>query len=101
MSIWVSENERNQNHAGLYTDIITEVYGATNVGIGHHLMFNTPTGTDEQPSIDTLLFNTDVAQKLWGDRWKSVLSILAVTPVNERDTLVSDFFYGRAHEVQD
>ncbi|WP_368508131.1 hypothetical protein [Bradyrhizobium lupini] len=100
--IWIAENDRNQNHSGLLTDIIKEVYGADTVGVGHHLMFSTPDGrVDEQPSIDTLIFDHDVAKKLWGDDYITVLAKLASVPQSERDTLLSDFFYGRAHEVQD
>jgi hypothetical protein len=103
------ENDRNAENSALYKDIIREAYGVTDVICGHHLVYQvedkradgfTYTFVEEVPSADTLIFDTDVAQKLWGDKWKSVLSILAVTPIAERDKLLADFYYGREHEVE-
>lgn len=100
-SIWITENERNRKQSALFTDIIKEVYGADNVGIGHHLMFSLPGGlvNDEQPSVDTMIFDHVVAEKLWGDRWQHVLTQLALTPAAERDAKLAEFYYGRTHEV--
>ncbi|MBW7970987.1 hypothetical protein [Bradyrhizobium sp. BR 10289] len=104
------ENDRNGENSALYKDIIREAYGVTDVICGHHLVYQvedkradgfTYTFVEEVPSADTLIFDTDVAQKLWGDKWKSVLSILAVTPISERDKLLGEFYYGRKHEVQE
>jgi hypothetical protein len=104
------ENDRNAEHADLYKAIIREAYGVTDVICGHHLVYQiedkradgfTYTFVEEVPSADTLIFDTDVAQRLWGDKWKSVLSILAVTPIAERDALLHDFYYGRAHEADE
>ncbi|WP_368508132.1 hypothetical protein [Bradyrhizobium lupini] len=98
------ENDRNAENAELYKAIIREAYGVTDVICGHHLVYQvedkradgfTYTFVEEVPSADTLIFDTDVAQKLWGDKWKSILSILAVTPIAERDALLKDFYYGR------
>jgi hypothetical protein len=103
------ENDRNGENADLYKAIIREAYGVTDVICGHHLVYQvedkradgfTYTFVEEVPSADTLIFDTDVAQKLWGDKWKSVLTILAVTPIAERDALLHDFYYGRTHEVE-
>jgi uncharacterized membrane protein len=103
------ENHRNGDNADLYKAIIREAYGVTDVICGHHLVYQvedkradgfTYTFVEEVPSADTLIFDTDVAQKLWGDKWKSVLTILAVTPIAERDALLHDFYYGRAHEAE-
>jgi hypothetical protein len=104
------ENDRNAENADLYKAIIREAYGVTDVICGHHLVYQvedkradgfTYTFVEEVPSADTLIFDTDVAQRLWGDKWKSVLSILAVTPIAERDALLHDFYYGRAHEADE
>jgi hypothetical protein len=103
------ENDRNGENADLYKAIIREAYGVTDVICGHHLVYQvedkradgfTYTFVEEVPSADTLIFDTDVAQRLWGDKWKSVLTILAVTPIAERDALLHDFYYGRAHEAE-
>ncbi|WP_316235026.1 MULTISPECIES: hypothetical protein [unclassified Bradyrhizobium] len=103
------ENDRNGENAALYKDIIREAFGVTDVICGHHLVYQvedkradgfTYTFVEEVPSADTLIFDTDVAQRLWGDKWKSVLSILAVTPISERDKLLADFYYNRTHELE-
>jgi hypothetical protein len=99
------ENDRNGENADLYKAIIREAYGVTDVICGHHLVYQvedkradgfTYTFVEEVPSADTLIFDTDVAQKLWGDKWKSVLTILAVTPIAERDALLGEFYYNRS-----
>jgi uncharacterized membrane protein len=98
------ENDRNQENQELYKAIIREAYGVTDVICGHHLVYQvedkrpdgfTYTFVEEVPSADTLIFDTDVAKKLWGDQWKSILTILAVTPIAERDALLGQFYYGR------
>lgn len=94
-SIWVAENERNARNRALYTDIIKEVYGADQVGIGHHLMFSVNGEIDEQPSADTMIFDHHVAKKIWGDEWSSVLMQLAVVPIAERDLMVAQLYYAR------
>lgn len=97
MSIWLAENERNARNADLYKAIIREVYGADEIGIGHHLMFRTTAGaTDEQPSADTLTFDHTVAKKLWGSEWMRNLPLLALTPAETRDALLGRLFYSRS-----
>lgn len=104
------ENDRNAEHSEFYKAIIREAFGVKDVIIAHHLVYVTeeirpdpdhPGKTynfqivEEIPSADTLLFDHEVAKKLWGDRWKIVLSALAVTPPEERDTLARKFFDAR------
>jgi hypothetical protein len=95
VSIWIAENERNARSADLFKAIIKEVYGADNIGIGHHLMFSVGPATDEQPSVDTLIFDHHVARKLWGNDWREVLTRLAQEPAETRDELLARFYYNR------
>lgn len=96
MSIWLAENERNARGAELFKAIIREVYGADNIGIGHHLMFSDGAKTDEQPSVDTMIFDHNVAQTLWGADYRDVLVRLALEPQATRDALLADLYNNRS-----
>lgn len=98
------ENDRNGENADLYKAIIREAYGVTDVICGHHLVYQvedkradgfTYTFVEEIPSADTLIFDHDVAEKIFGAEFKRILTILALTPIAERDKLLGDFYYGR------
>lgn len=102
------ENDRNAVYWKLYTDIIKEVYGVKQVIVGHHLVYQKVetlvdertgpyphTFTQEIPSADTLIFDHEVARKLWGKRWRSVLMKLVCVPPSDRDQMLSDLYYGR------
>lgn len=98
------ENDRNTQNRKLYADIIREVYNAEQSIIAHHLTYVAIEHRDgfeyqiveEIPAADTLIFDHEVAQKLWGASWKHVLMRLAITPVPERDVLLATMYYGRA-----
>lgn len=104
------ENDRNAVSADLFKAILREAFNVQDTIIGHHLLYvkvdrqpdpDHPGNffdfqiVQEVPSADALIFDTEIAQKIWGERWKSVLSILAVTPVGERDALLRDFYENR------
>ena len=103
------ENDRNAENTDLYKAIIREAYGVTDVIVGHHIVFVTverqrdpETGIEfdyqcvqELASADTLLFDHDVAQKLWGDGFREVLMRLAVEPAGTRDTLLKKLYESR------
>ena len=102
------ENDRNEVYRDLYSDIIREVYGVRDVIIGHHLVYQTTeqlvdektgpythTFVQEIPSADALIFDHDVARKLWGRGYLTALSTLAMTPIERRDALLSDMYYAR------
>lgn len=107
------ENDRNSENAPLYKDIIREVFGVTDVICGHHLVYEVRDKRivdgkefvyetiQEIPSADALIFDHDVASKLWPDDWKRILPILAMTPVAERDKLLGDFYYGNRTHTKD
>lgn len=97
------ENDRNADSSKLFRDILAEVYGATQSIIAHHLTYVTEDMQDgfaiqtvqEIPGADTLIFDHDIAKKLWGDAWKDVLISLALEPVATRDALLDRLYYSR------
>lgn len=92
------ENHRNAVHAQLYTDIVNEAFGKEDVIVGHHITFERHGDIkteNEIPSADTLLFDVDVATRLFGDHFaKDLLQRLALTPVEKRDAVYAEAFYG-------
>lgn len=51
---------------------------------------------EEVPSADTLIFDHDIAIKIWGkDHYKEVLCKLASVPIEERDQLLHSLYYGK------
>src|SRR5262245_53364814 len=102
------ENDRNAAWSALYKAILREVYGVTDVIVAHHLVFvRTERRQDgfeyqiveEIPSADTLIFDHEIAQKLWPTTWPSKLAALAKEPVETRDQVL-EYFYrnrGEAH----
>lgn len=108
------ENIRNRLHKDLFVAILKEVFidsmpDPDDVMIAHHLTVvrqdigvDAATGrtthvevVEEYPSADTLIFDHEVAKKLWGHRWKAVLMQLAWEPVETRDDLLAKLYYGR------
>jgi len=92
------ESRRNTDNADLFEAIIREAHeGVTFVAAGHHVMF-TREGhpvPGEVASADTLIFDHDIARKLWGDGFKDVLAKLACEPAADRDTLLRELYFGR------
>lgn len=100
------ENDRNTESADLFKAIIREVFGVQDVICGHHLAYQwqerredgfTYTFVQEIPSADTLIFDHDVAKRLWGeDKYLDKLRVLAVTPVEERDSVLKSLWEQRS-----
>lgn len=98
------ENDRNAENADLYKAIIREAYGVKDVIIAHHLVyvkeekradgFNYQI-VEEVPSADSLIFDHEVAKKIWGPTYRLALSRLALEPIETRDKLLSDMYKGR------
>lgn len=93
------ENERNAANADLFKCIIRYVFGVTDVIVGHHLVYVTvekdPGGFDIQvveeiPSADALIFDHEVAAKLWPDDWRDKLQQFATAPADKRDALLRE-----------
>jgi hypothetical protein len=97
------ENDRNADSRELFKAIIREVYNVTDVIVAHHLTYVAVDHRDgfdyqiveEIPSADALIFDHDVARKLWGAKWQSVLTRLALEPVATRDKLLARLYYAR------
>lgn len=106
------ENNRNAANRDLYKAIIKEVYGVEDVIVGHHIVFVTvetrkdsATGIDfdyqcvqELASADTLIFDHEVAERLWGVGFLQTLARLAAEPVPQRDVLLGELYYGRSNK---
>lgn len=102
------ENDRNADSKAMLKAIIKEVFGTEECMIGHHISFEvadkradgfTYTITQEYPSIDTLIFDHEVAKKLWGVTWRDVLGQLVLEPLATRDALLAKLYYGRKAET--
>lgn len=98
------ENDRNTENSDLYKAIIREVYGVKDVICGHHLVYQveekredgfTYTFVEEVPAADTMIFDHEVAKKLWGTDYKANLVRLALEPCETRDTLLGKLYYDR------
>lgn len=98
------ENHRNGDHSAIFKAMIREAYGVTDVICGHHLVYQveekradgfTYTFVEEIPSADTLIFDHDVASKIWGPNFLDVLVKLACEPIATRDKLLGELYYGR------
>lgn len=103
------ENDRNAEARTCFSAAIREAYGVQDVICAHHLVYvKEETHADgfkyqvvqEIPSADALIFDHDVAQKLWGRDYEAVLCQLVLEPVDSRDTLFAKLFYGRDAAMQ-
>ena len=98
------ENTRNSVFGQLYEDMIKEALGVPEVICAHHLVYvleehckgTQYTGAQEIPSADTLIFDHEIARKLWPTSWQAVLTELALTPIEQRDQKLSALYYSRA-----
>lgn len=98
------ENQRNRDHSDLYKAIIRECYGVTDVIIAHHLTYvkgYKENGFDyevveEIPSADCLIFDHEIASRIWGFNFKDVLVQLAKEPTETRDALLKKLYEERA-----
>lgn len=99
MRLWEFENNRNSANEALFDAMIRIAYPDTNLVVGaHHIFYRRDGRLDAQeiPSADALIFDHFIAQKVWGDRYKAVLTELALEPVATRDALLRRLFDERA-----
>lgn len=98
------ENDRNAESHPCFSDVIREAFNVQDVICAHHLVYVTEeTRADgfkyqivqEIPSADALIFDHQAAKKIWGDKWQSTLTALALEPVETRDALFSQLYYNR------
>lgn len=112
------ENDRNAESRDLLKAIVREVYGAEDVIVAHHIAYvakeerteNDEHGiprtyhyetVEEIPSSDTLIFDHDAARKLWGSAWQTILTKLALEPVETRNALLGKFWAARNQLLKD
>lgn len=101
------ENDRNAEHSELFKAIIREAYGVKDVIIAHHLVYVTVEKRDgfdyqiveEVPSADTLIFDHEVARKIFGRSYRKVLTTLAQVPPELRDDELYQFYNYRACDL--
>lgn len=100
------ENDRNAESAQLFKDIIREAFGVTDVIIAHHLVYVREERRDdgfayqiveEIPSADALIFDHEVAKKIWGSIYLGILQELAYEPCATRDALLAKLYYHRTN----
>lgn len=98
------ENDRNSEHAACFKAVIREAYGVQDVICAHHLVFVVEEKhsdgfayevVEEIPSADTLIFDHDIARKIWGSQWQVCLTRLALEPVDTRDALFATLYNAR------
>lgn len=97
------ENDRNSDCRDCFKDTIREAFGVQDVIIAHHLTYvrvEKRDGFDYQvveeiPSADALIFDHEIAQRLWGASWQHCLTLLALEPVETRDELFARMYYAR------
>lgn len=94
-----TEQSRNKAHAGIYERMLKIAFGETcAVLVGHHIgfEFNGDINTENEiPSSDTLLFDHDIMQRVFGSKYLSIMANLAVTPVELRDSMLEREFNQR------
>lgn len=97
------ENDRNADSSELFKSIIREAYGVKDVIIAHHLVYVTTEEregfqyqiVEEIPSADSLIFDHEVARKIWGDGFKDILMRLVCEPPETRDQLLATLYHAR------
>lgn len=98
------ENDRNAEASDCFKAVIREAYGVQDVICAHHLVYvKEETHKDgfkyqiveEIPSADALIFDHDVAKKIWGADWQGCLTKLALEPTESRDALFTSMYNGR------
>lgn len=98
------ENDRNAESGELFKAIIRECFGVSDVIIAHHLVYVTEEEragfkyqvVEEIPSADCLIFDHDIAKRVWGeDKYRTILVQLALEPAESRDRLLKKLYEGR------
>lgn len=80
----------------LYEAILKEALPGTSLVVAsHHIFFKRDGVTDELPAADTLIFDHDIAKKIWGEKYLEVLASLAIEPAEARDALLHQLFTDR------
>lgn len=98
------ENDRNGEASDCFKAVIREAYGVQDVICAHHLVYvKEETRHDgfkyqiveEIPSADALIFDHEVARKIWGASWDRMLTRFALEPTETRDALFARCYQER------
>lgn len=99
------ENKRNRAGADVFAAIIREAFNVEDVICGHHIIYEQAQKANngfvyhdpqEIPSADALIFNHDVARKIWGEAdYMSALKRLVCEPIETRDALLRKMYNSR------
>lgn len=92
------ETTRNQKNSEMFEEIIREGFdNVTMTASGHHFLFKLAHAkvVSEFASADTLIFNHTIAKKIWKDKYKEMLTRLALEPPESRDELLHSLYYNR------
>lgn len=98
------ENQRNVDHAQLYTDMVRYAYGMDEaVIIGHHITFEANgdlKSEREIPSADALIFDHTVMGRIFGDEAISIMMNAASLSADtgERDHFINSCFRARQQQ---
>lgn len=99
------ENDRNMEGSPVFKAIVKEVFNVTDVICGHHIIYEirdtrkdgfTYDVVQEIPSADALIFDHDIALKIWGDDFQHTLIQLALEPTATRDKLLAELYNNRS-----
>ncbi|MBR1173886.1 hypothetical protein JQ617_07970 [Bradyrhizobium sp. KB893862 SZCCT0404] len=98
MRLWEFENNRNTANEALFKRMLALAYPDVDLVVsGHHIFYRRAGDPqhEEIPSADALIFDHTIAQKVWGDGYRDVLTTLVIEPVATRDALLQRLFEGR------
>lgn len=89
------ENARNKKYAALYTKLIKLAFGEKNaVLVGHHITFEYDgdlATENEVPSADSLIFDHDIMQAVFGDNCIRIMQHLATVDCEQRDDVLLEY----------
>ena len=93
----MAETKRHEDSIEVFDAMIRETYDNIQLVVpSHHLVFKQHgEPPQEAPSADYLIFNHEIARKVWGGKWREVLTALALEPTETRDALLYRLYYGR------
>lgn len=97
------ETDRNKCYRSMIKDMIRECFKFSpdeDIFVGHHICFDLPDPSQggvpiEFPSLDTLYLDHYFMRRLFGDDCLNVITKIACEPVETRDQLAADLYYGR------
>ncbi len=91
-----TELERNKKNTALFKAMIHRAFGKKDqVMIAHHLTFEVGKDLEtmnEIPSADTLIFDHEAMQKIFGKHFIAVMQYLCKFPAEERDAQLEKCF---------